>query len=222
MTSGQLSKRGAGSSAAHEAIYLYAYPDPGTNGDPWTIAIGHTAAAGPPTVRRGDRVTMARAFEIYAADMGRVERDVRRAVMPEQTQAQFDALCSFHLNTGALRSGSVDDKLNRGDVAGALATWSQYVNAGGRRMNGLVTRRREEIELYRTGKYPARRILVRETPTSIPRTISPDSIPWRTDAPPAAETKPAAVVALDRALPPAPRPPARSWWLAAWQWIIGG
>lgn len=230
MTTGQLSAQGAGACAAHEALYLYAYPDPGTNGEPWTIGIGHTRAAGLPGVKRGDRITMARAWEIYAADMGRVERDVRAAVKPEQRQHQFDALCSFHLNTGALRSGSVDDKLNRGDVAGALATWGLYVNAAGKPLAGLRTRRREEIALYRTGVYPSRRIIVRETPTSSPRTISTAGIPWR-QAPagevvaagpvqPAAAA-PVVVLDMDRPLPPAPAKPrqAVTWWSAAWQEI---
>lgn len=216
-----LSRRGAGSNAAHEALYLYAYPDPGTGGEPWTIGIGHTRAAGLPAVKRGDRVSMARAFEIYATDMAKFENGVRTAVKVPVKQHQFDALVSFHFNTGALRTGSVDDKLNRGDVEGALAVWGQYVNAGGKRMAGLVTRRREEISLFRTGVYPSRRILVRDTPTSIPRQISPDSIPWREDGHSAPQ---APVIDIDRPLPPAPAKPrqAASWWSVTWQWLNGG
>lgn len=221
MTAMSLSKRGAGFSAAHEAIYLYAYPDPGTNGEPWTIGIGHTRAAGLPAVKRGDRISMARAVEIYRADMGRVERDVRK--VPAANQAQFDAMCSFHLNTGALLTGTVDDKLKRGDVAGALKTWGAYINAGGRPMAGLRTRRAEEIALFRTGAYPSRRILVRDTPTSTPRSIAVDALPWGMDtsAPTASATAP--VIAIDRPLPPAPVQPrqAASWWSVAWRWIIG-
>lgn len=182
MTTGRLSKAGAGAGAAHEACYLFAYPDPGTGGDPWTIGVGHTAAAGSPIVRRGDRITLARAFEIYAADMGRVEVDVRAAIRPQLPQHQFDAACIFHLNTGAIRSGSIDDKLNRGDEAGALKTWSQYINAGGKPMKGLITRRAEEIELWRTGRYPARKILIKDTPTGSGRYIAASMIPWREDA----------------------------------------
>lgn len=179
MTTGQLSKAGAGAGAAHEACYLFAYPDPATGREPWTIGVGHTAAAGPPVVRRGDRISLARAFEIYAADMGKVERDVRAAIRPQLKPHQFDAACIFHLNTGAIRSGSIDDKLNRGDEAGALATWSQYVNAAGKRMQGLVTRRAEEIALWRTGRYPARKILIKDTATGSGRYIAASAIPWR-------------------------------------------
>lgn len=240
MTQGSLSQAGAAFSAAHEALYLYAYPDPGTGGDPWTIGIGHTRAAGLPAVRRGDRVTIARAFEIYADDMGAVERDVRVAIKPQLKQHQFDAACSVHLNTGAIRSGSIDDKLNRGDEAGALATWSQYNRAGGRVMKGLVNRRAAEIALWRTGRYPASKILVRDTPTGSGRYIAASAIPWRGSVPASPGTSttpaqpPAPVIAADRPLPPVVRSPVASvaapagrvveasapWWRRAFDWLM--
>jgi GH24 family phage-related lysozyme (muramidase) len=226
MTTGQLSKAGAGFSAAHEAGYLYAYPDPGTGGDPWTIGFGHTAAAGAPVVRRGDRITLQRAFEIYAADMGRVERDVRGAIKPQLTQPQFDATCSFHLNTGAVRAGSIDDKLNRGDEAGALATWSQYINAGGKPLNGLIRRRREEIALWKTGIYPASKILIRDTPTGSGRYISTASIPWRGESspaspPPIAADLPAPVI-VKSPVPAQPARPVDPWYVRLGRWFLEG
>lgn len=203
MTSGQLSKAGAGVGAAHEACYLFAYPDPGTGGEPWTIGVGHTGRAGAPAVRRGDKVSIARAFEIYATDMGKVEAGVRRAIKPELKQHEFDAACIFHLNTGAIGSGSIDDRLNRGDEAGALRVWSQYINAGGKPMNGLITRRREEIELWKTGRYPVRKILIKDTPTGSGRYIAASEIPWRDDV--GAVSAPAPVIpkpVIDAERPP--------------------
>lgn len=226
MTTGRLSKAGAGAGAAHEACYLFAYPDPATGGDPWTIGIGHTAAAGAPVVRRGDRITLARAFEIYADDMGAVERDVRAAIRPELKQHQFDAACIFHLNTGAIRSGSIDDKLNRGDEVGALATWGLYVNAAGKRMAGLVTRRAEEIELWRTGRYPVRKILIKDTSTGSGRYIAATAIPWRDDpggSP--APTVPPVVIEAERPAPVIVRAPAIQsvpWYVRLWRFLIAG
>lgn len=216
----RLSRQGAGACAAHEACYLYGYPDPGTGGEPWTIGIGHTSAAGLPKVRRGDRITLARAFEIYAADMAKYEKGVMHVLttytFSKLRQHEFDALVSFHFNTGAIKTGSVDDKLNRGDVEGALRTWGQYINAGGRPMKGLITRRREEIELFRTGRYPARRLLIRDTPTGSGRYIDANAIPWRDETvvpqitaeipPPKVVTSPVKVTQSA----PAPRP----WWRA--------
>lgn len=38
------------------------------------------------------------------------------------TQAQFDALVSFDFNTGSLSKSTIDDKLNAGNIDGAMAT----------------------------------------------------------------------------------------------------
>lgn len=227
MTTGQLSKRGAGAMAAHEACYLYAYPDPATGGEPWTIGIGHTSRAGLPTVKPGDRITLAQAFEIYRRDTDKFAARVRRYVKPQQKQHQFDALVSFDLNTGQIAGGTVDDKLNAGNVEGALATWGQYVNAAGKRMAGLVTRRAEEISLYRTGVYPSRQILLRETPTGAARRLNPANIPWDDAAPvPAAPAAPIAAVDFDRPLPPTPvqqpkpaAPKTESLLTTIWRWL---
>jgi GH24 family phage-related lysozyme (muramidase) len=225
----QVSKRGAAFGAAHEAVYLYAYPDPGTNGDPWTCGIGHTSRAGPPTVKRGDRWSLDKCFQVYGIDIGsRFAPGVRKAIKVPLKQHEFDALTSFHLNTGAVGTGSVDDKLNRGDRAGAIATWRQYNKAGGRVMKGLVTRRGEETELFLTGRYPSRKILLRESPTAPIRYILPENIPW-SDVPAAAPVPAApAVVSFDRPLPPpvsvAAKPPAATlpnWFSAALKWIAG-
>lgn len=251
MTQGRLSKAGAAFSAAHEAIYLYAYPDPGTGGEPWTGGIGHTRAAGLPNVKRGDRYSMTQVFDMYANDMGAVERDVRSTIKVELNQHEFDAACSFHLNTGALRSGSVDDKLNRGDRTGAFTTWGAYINAGGKPMKGLRTRRAEEIALFRTGHYPSRKILVRDTPTGSGRYISADSIPWRDFAEPGSAPAGGAVapstpvIVLDVERPPvvivkspvttpkttaiakpikpvAPAPAVKPWYQRATEWLLTG
>jgi GH24 family phage-related lysozyme (muramidase) len=200
MTTGQVSKRGAGFGAAHEACYLYAYADPGTGGDPWTCGIGHTGRAGPPAVKRGDRWPLKKCFDVYRNDIeSNFAPGVRRSIKVQLEQHEFDAAVSFHLNTGAIGTGSVDDKLNAGRRAEALATWRSYNKAGGRVMQGLVNRRAEEIALFTTGRYPAKRILLRETPTAPARYINVDNIPWGDDAPPA-------VVELERPLPP-PLPP---------------
>lgn len=227
MTTGRLSKRGAGFGAAHEALFLYAYPDPGTGRDPWTIGIGHTAAAGAPIVRRGDRITIPRGFEIYADDMGRVEVRVRKAVKPQLNQHEFDASCVFDLNTGAITSGSIDEKLNAGDRAGALATWSQYINAGGRPMKGLITRRAEEIALFKTGVYPSRKILIRDTPTGSGRYIAADAIPWRGEAAPGPAImldadRPPVVVAKSPVKGPVAGAPPAPWWRKVAVWLSKG
>lgn len=119
-----------------------------------TIGYGHTTAAGPPSVVAGMTISEAQCYAILATDLGKVERDVERIITVPLNQAQFDALVSFHFNTGALGSGTVDNKLNAGNPSSAMDTLLQYDHAGGRVMAGL-TRRRQAERLMFTGQVAA-------------------------------------------------------------------
>src|SRR5262245_38008162 len=134
----RLSKAGAGFIASYEACILETYDD---GVGVLTIGLGHTSAAGAPPVRKGDIIPLARAWEIFANDMTKFEKGVDAAISRPVGQGQFDALTSFHFNTGAIKTGTVDDKLNAGNVDGALATLAAYNRGGGRVLQGLVKRR---------------------------------------------------------------------------------
>ena len=190
----QLSREGAAFIASFEAIYLEAYPDPGTGGEPITIGIGHTAAAGGMRPRLGDIIPLSRAFSMFAEDMRKYEARVNRAVKVKLTQAQFDVLTSFDFNTGAVATGSVDDKLNAGNASAALATLARYNKAGGRVMAGLENRRRAEVDLFRTGRYPPRKITIKDRRRSAGRLIDAREFVWRSQpaTPALAFTLPAA------------------------------
>jgi lysozyme len=169
--------------AGFEALYLYAYPDPGTGNEPWTIGIGATKYDGQGPVRKGDRITVDRAIARFRETIRKkYTPEVLKAIKIELTQPRLNSAVSLHYNTGAISSGSIDDKLNRGDEAAALATWAAYNKAGGKVLAGLVTRRAEEIALWRTGVYPKRAILVRDANGS-KRTIAPENFPWDVDVP---------------------------------------
>lgn len=174
----KLSKRGAGFILGHEAIYLQAYRDPA---GVLTIGAGHTAAAGGLKPRPGMVISLSKALQIFADDMRTYEGRVIAAIKARcrKPQYRFDALVSFDFNTGAIDEGSVDDKLNRGDVDAGMATLRLYVNAGGRRLGGLVKRRKEESALYLRGKYPARKILLKDRAKAQGRWINPQSMPWQ-------------------------------------------
>ncbi len=175
----KISKKGYGSIAGHEAIYLYVYPDPGTGGKPWTGGIGHTAAAGGWQPKPGQKITLRQALDIFKQDMKKYEAGVNRAIGPYvKTQHSFDGFVSFHFNTGAIASGSVDDRIRAGDMSGALRVLNMYTKAGGRRMAGLVKRRKEETTMITTGKYPTRKILLKERPGTKGRYLDPRSLPW--------------------------------------------
>lgn len=123
-----------------------AYPDPGTGGDPWTIGWGATGKdIGPGTVW-----TQAQCDARLERDLVRFATEVDAALGDAPTtQAQFDAMVSFHYNTGAIRRATLTRKHIAGDFAGAAAEFGKWVRAGGRVLAGLVRRRAEEERLYR-------------------------------------------------------------------------
>jgi lysozyme len=122
-----------------------AYPDPGTGDVPWTIGWGATG----PGIGPGTVWTRAECDARLAADLVRYAADVTRAIGGAPTgQSQFDALVSFHYNTGAIGRASLTRKHVAGDHAGAAAEFARWHRAGGRVMAGLVRRRTAEADLY--------------------------------------------------------------------------
>ncbi|MGB7409326.1 MAG: lysozyme [Pontixanthobacter sp.] len=122
-----------------------AYPDPGTGGDPWTIGWGATGTGiGPNTVW-----TQAECDLRLERDLKRYAADVAAAIGgAPTTQNQFDAMVSFHYNTGAIARATLTRKHRAGDYGGATAEFARWNIAGGRVLNGLVRRRQAEAELY--------------------------------------------------------------------------
>lgn len=133
-----------------EGCRLAAYPDPGTGGAPWTIGWGATGPGiGPGVVwtQQQADARLARDLESYADEVA----DALGPALARTSQPQFDALVSFHYNTGAIRRATLTAKHRAGDFRAAAAEFGKWVNAGGRRMAGLVRRRAAEVELYRSG-----------------------------------------------------------------------
>jgi lysozyme len=132
---------------SHEGMRLNAYLCPGKK---WTIGYGHTSAAGEPTVREGMRITRAEAETILRRDLSRFEDRVNRLVKVPLTQGQFDALVSFDFNTGKLHSSTLLKRLNAGKYAEVPRQLMRYVYGDGKELPGLVRRRRDEAELWRS------------------------------------------------------------------------
>ena len=70
-------------------------------------------------------------------------------------QHQLDALVSFTFNCGegALASSTLRKRLNRGEYAAVPQELNKWVMSGGRRLEGLVRRRKAEGALFHNGKY---------------------------------------------------------------------
>lgn len=128
-----------------------AYPDPGTGGDPWTIGWGATHMEGR-KVCRDDVISQKRADALLDDHLQSYAGEVAEALGgAPTTQDQFDALVSFHYNTGAIRRATLTRKHKAGDYAGAAREFARWTRAGGQVLKGLVRRREAEAELYRRG-----------------------------------------------------------------------
>lgn len=130
---------------------IEAYPDPGTGGEPWTIGWGATHMHGR-KVRPGDIISQAQADALLVEHLASYSAQVSAALGDAPTsQVQFDALVSFHYNTGAIGRATLTKKHCAGDFAGAAREFARWNRAAGRVMKGLTRRRATEAALYRSG-----------------------------------------------------------------------
>ena len=149
----QMTDRGLLALARHEGVVPGPYRDAtGT----WTFGIGHTAAAGPPdpaTMPRGMPEDLYAAiretFQLFRADLAAYEADVRRAVTVPLAPHEFDALVSFHYNTGGITRAALTRHLNAGDREAAAKAFLNW-----RRPVSVILRREAERDLFREGRYP--------------------------------------------------------------------
>ena len=145
----QVSNQGLVEIASHEGIVPMPYLD---SVGVWTVGIGHAEVSGiPPNPRhmeRGKAIPMKEVFDLFAIDMKRFTQGVNNAIKVEVTQHEFDALVSFHYNTGGIRRASITKRLNRGDRSSAADAFMMW-----RRPPEIIGRRRKEQSLFRTGSY---------------------------------------------------------------------
>lgn len=124
-----------------------AYPDPASGGSPWTIGWGTTG----PDVGPGTVWTQPQCDARFARDLTRYAAQVTEALAgAPTTQAQFDAMVSFHYNTGAIGRATLTRKHVAGDHEGAAREFARWTYAGGRMLPGLARRRAAEAALYRS------------------------------------------------------------------------
>jgi lysozyme len=152
----RLSQRGAGFIARFEGCVLRMYNDPTHNA---TIGVGHLIHMGPisghepPEFRHG--ITRKRALELLMSDAGKAAGSVRRLIKVPLNQHQLDALVSFTFNCGegSLAASTLRKRLNRGEYKAVPQELQKWVLSGGKRLPGLVRRRKAEGALFSQGKY---------------------------------------------------------------------
>ncbi len=124
-----------------------AYPDPGSaDGHPWTIGWGSTG----PGIARGTVWTQEQCDTRFDRDLERYAAEVERALgLAPTTQSQFDALVSFHYNTGAISRATLTKHHRAGDHETAAREFGRWIYNNRKPLAGLVNRRRAEAALYR-------------------------------------------------------------------------
>lgn len=128
-----------------EGLRLKAYQD---SVGVWTIGYGTIRYPDGTKVKKGDVITQQMAESLLVDDVNRRAA----AIGPiKVSQNQFDAIVSFCYNLGlgawnksTLRKKIIQDR-NDPTIRDEFMKW---VNAGGKRLPGLVRRRKQEADLY--------------------------------------------------------------------------
>ena len=128
----------------HEGFRAKAYKCPA---DKWTIGYGHTL-----NVKSTDVITKEQGEYFLRQDVEHAEKEVNKHNL-NINQNQFDALVSFVFNLG-VGNFSRSTLLRRikaypNDIT-IRREFARWVYAGGKILPGLVTRRKEEADLYFT------------------------------------------------------------------------
>lgn len=112
-----------------------------------TIGYGHLILPGEDFT---GPLTPERAKALLASDVKKSERSVNTLVQPAIHQYQFDALNSFTFNLGGgnLASSTLLKRVNAKRDADAAMEFMRWVNAGGKKLLGLVNRRQAESLMY--------------------------------------------------------------------------
>lgn len=144
MTTGQ---KGIALIKKWEACKLDAYICPANK---VTIGWGNTFYEDGSKVKMGDKITQARADQLFQNVVTKFERIVTKNVKIPISQNQFDALVSHTWNTGG--SSTLFELINRKAGEKYIRDWfeTKYITAGGKILKGLVSRRKEEANLYFT------------------------------------------------------------------------
>jgi GH24 family phage-related lysozyme (muramidase) len=122
-----------------------AYPDPATGGAPWTIGWGSTGE----DIGPGTLWTREQCAARLTQDLARCAGEVERALGGAPTSAnQFDALVSFHYNTGAIARATLTKLHREGRFAEAAGEFARWNRAGNKVLPGLIRRRTAEARLY--------------------------------------------------------------------------
>lgn len=112
----------------------------------WTIGYGHYG----PDVKENETITQQEAENQLKKDLEHYVHEIVVCLKVQVNQNQFDALISFayNLGIGTLQKSDLLQFINHSDFKNAANEFEKFVHAGGKVLQGLVTRRNAEKELF--------------------------------------------------------------------------
>ena len=114
-----------------------------------TIGYGHLITSAEKHLFQNG-ITEAKAISLLKQDVKIAEKAVAHLISVPLNNNQFDALVSFTFNLGssALQRSTLRAKVNRQEHEQVPAEFMRWVYAGGKKLPGLIKRRKLEANLY--------------------------------------------------------------------------
>lgn len=132
-----------------EGLRLKAYKCPA---GVYTIGYGHTRNF---KFSENCKITEEQAEKFLHEDLKKFENSIKKLVKVPLSQCQFDALVSLVFNIGAtnFRNSTLLKYLNNSEYGLAAEQFERWIYANGKKLEGLLTRRKAEKEIFLHGKY---------------------------------------------------------------------
>lgn len=109
----------------------------------WTIGYGHTGG-----VKKGQRVSPARAEELLLADLRSAEESVSKLGVAK-TQGQYDALVDITFNCGDMSKSTLVRKIREGAGKDEITKeFMRWVHSDGKVLPGLIKRRAWDADRF--------------------------------------------------------------------------
>lgn len=111
----------------------------------WTIGYGHTG-----DVHAGMEITQDEAIDLLNEDLERFRACVMEAIKVDVTASMYAAMVSLAFNIGcsAFKGSTLVKKVNARNFKDAAEEFLRWNKAGGRVVQGLINRRKDERELF--------------------------------------------------------------------------
>lgn len=123
----------------HEGLRLTPYKDVGHT----AIGYGHRLKN-----KKIKQITTEHAEKLLHSDVSDVDKKLRPQITGKLRQHQYNALVSFAYNVGPDKAKHVIRYANEGKHDKVKSEMSRFIYSQGKKLGGLITRRKAETDLY--------------------------------------------------------------------------